>query len=1333
MNKKQKIIFGLGLISAAPITIVPLASKCSNNNEPVKLSTDESLEFIRNNKNNKNFVLLDVRTEGEIKENYIDGMINVNLNDPNFEQKINAFDKNKIYLVYCRTQNRSQAAAKIMQKLGFKNIYWMDGGITKWLRENKPHVDVKSSQKLLEIKSNKISFKPNEDISFNLETKNIEESSINYKFTLLDFKTKNQISTTTKILSKPFSSSIKELFGSSVVLETKKTYQLKVECIDISDVNEALFTFDIIGALSDDKNDYDSYKANGAYEHIAKNPSFEINEEFIKNFFNHNMYQYKTMSYTKQIKQINDIVDTTKKTIFIFGSPTCLTCLDYLADLNKLDLNKFNYVKVMTSVDNDRLDEYIELSKKAFKEKNILSELDDSLLDNQDFIWKNVMHFSTTPKILLLDEKGTVVNAIDGLEGNFNEEFIKVVKKTFDITITAKQSKPNIEDNLIKEAKDALSAYIKEIEAKKDALRADQKADLEKALEKAKTIENKANASKEELISAKNELKSSYETILAKPKPEEQNPNGPKFNNEYRTWEQRKRSEQNNPEFSDVRQDLIDNLYAKNVSELKIKKADDTEHKFSDIIAKNGKATIVIWGDIGCRYCLQALSYFKDKHFDDFNFVDLLDDYRDKAKWENTIDIYSNKSAIDKHIFRPTDDWNQVTSFSTFRPQVFILDKEQNITYTLGSAYRRSIELARLVGSTISTLDVNETDEQTNDTKTKDFYNGKYGEIKKIYPNDKNNITDQKHDLWESKPKKPYTRKSKIGDKEAEIQELKEIYHKFVTGLETEDLNLYEHNFNARYLAEAVFKWAQEDWIDNAYVHFGAYSINVETEEFKYNSKDKKIDDEFIKLAILKKFLYGLNNGVNSVDKRLVFDKNIKQKFVDFVKDALLLINEDMDEQEKIFVIMQYVADRYSYRDETWKPEFNLSGTIDLDFYGVCQQYSWMTSLLLNLVGIQSYPKKSEAGHHQFVWVKTKTKNDTEAKWYYVDTLHFDNEVDDNIVRYPSGYVNSSLKGSSKFKDGFLLKINLDADRRDLHYPGYRLFYRTLPIDHMFKDFAQNSYVDSTMLSHNNKGQRMTKNGWILSSIQSRFFKYQNNWYTFALYSGRANEKGMGLFKTNFHDGPNSFELVSNDDPIKKLIDDSFLNAKDSTIPKVFMVGNVAFVYKYSFDEKNNKHEHDLFAIDLREGKKVDLKTYFDTTTIAKNMELDIFSYDNSIYLIKRNANKIAIKKDPSLLTKINFNDIAELQQILNPRTTKYDIYKSVLAQRFEAGTYMYRDLSVITQQDGITFKSIDLRNSFDAKLKEFMTLYNTSSTTLAELINKEKEISDVLALIKKD
>ncbi|MCV3733595.1 hypothetical protein OF364_01190 [Mycoplasma enhydrae] len=82
-----------------------------------------------------------------------------------------------------------------------------------------------------------------------------------------------------------------------------------------------------------------------------------------------------------------------------------------------------------------------------------------------------------------------------------------------------KQPAPKTEAELLQEAKNALSAYIKEIEAKKDTLRADQKADLEKAIEKAKTIENKADATKEELISAKNELKSSYETILAKPKP----------------------------------------------------------------------------------------------------------------------------------------------------------------------------------------------------------------------------------------------------------------------------------------------------------------------------------------------------------------------------------------------------------------------------------------------------------------------------------------------------------------------------------------------------------------------------------------------------------------------------------------------------------------------------------------------------------------------------------------------------------------------------------------------------------------------------------------------
>ncbi len=88
--------------------------------------------MIQENKNNSNFVLLDVRTLGEYNQSHIEGSLHLDYQSRDFEKKVNELDKDKIYLVYCRSGMRSGASIDIMSKLGFKNLYNMAGGIMGW-------------------------------------------------------------------------------------------------------------------------------------------------------------------------------------------------------------------------------------------------------------------------------------------------------------------------------------------------------------------------------------------------------------------------------------------------------------------------------------------------------------------------------------------------------------------------------------------------------------------------------------------------------------------------------------------------------------------------------------------------------------------------------------------------------------------------------------------------------------------------------------------------------------------------------------------------------------------------------------------------------------------------------------------------------------------------------------------------------------------------------------------------------------------------------------------------------------------------------------------------
>lgn len=81
---------------------------------------------------NSGAVIIDVRTEEEIRSGMIEGAINYNLMGPSFAENIKSLDKNKTYLMVCRSGNRSGSACGFMEKEGFQNVFNLDGGMMHW-------------------------------------------------------------------------------------------------------------------------------------------------------------------------------------------------------------------------------------------------------------------------------------------------------------------------------------------------------------------------------------------------------------------------------------------------------------------------------------------------------------------------------------------------------------------------------------------------------------------------------------------------------------------------------------------------------------------------------------------------------------------------------------------------------------------------------------------------------------------------------------------------------------------------------------------------------------------------------------------------------------------------------------------------------------------------------------------------------------------------------------------------------------------------------------------------------------------------------------------------
>jgi len=93
------------------------------------VTCEEAFKMIKKNKDEPDFVILDVRTPEEYAEDHLEGSRNIDYNSPDFTSKLEEMNKNNTYIVYCRSGVRSRNAANSMSKVGYNKIYNVLGGI----------------------------------------------------------------------------------------------------------------------------------------------------------------------------------------------------------------------------------------------------------------------------------------------------------------------------------------------------------------------------------------------------------------------------------------------------------------------------------------------------------------------------------------------------------------------------------------------------------------------------------------------------------------------------------------------------------------------------------------------------------------------------------------------------------------------------------------------------------------------------------------------------------------------------------------------------------------------------------------------------------------------------------------------------------------------------------------------------------------------------------------------------------------------------------------------------------------------------------------------------
>ncbi|MBS1628186.1 MAG: thioredoxin fold domain-containing protein [Bacteroidetes bacterium] len=131
----------------APIIVFLLFfSSCDNLQSQNTVTNLSATAFSEKIKQLPNATIIDVRTPQEFSKDHLINAKNIDWNNNDFETEIEKLDKSNPVFVYCLSGGRSSAAAQLMYKKGFKEVYEMEGGIMKWRAANLPETTNTTTQ-----------------------------------------------------------------------------------------------------------------------------------------------------------------------------------------------------------------------------------------------------------------------------------------------------------------------------------------------------------------------------------------------------------------------------------------------------------------------------------------------------------------------------------------------------------------------------------------------------------------------------------------------------------------------------------------------------------------------------------------------------------------------------------------------------------------------------------------------------------------------------------------------------------------------------------------------------------------------------------------------------------------------------------------------------------------------------------------------------------------------------------------------------------------------------------------------------------------------------------
>jgi len=111
------------------------------------ISQEEAVVLMEENTDHPDFMILDLRTPKEYAEGHIEGALNLDFKNECFTGSLETMDRDKTYLIHCRTVNKANKTMEIMKELGFKTVYLMDSGFKAWKENDRPIIAEETEMK----------------------------------------------------------------------------------------------------------------------------------------------------------------------------------------------------------------------------------------------------------------------------------------------------------------------------------------------------------------------------------------------------------------------------------------------------------------------------------------------------------------------------------------------------------------------------------------------------------------------------------------------------------------------------------------------------------------------------------------------------------------------------------------------------------------------------------------------------------------------------------------------------------------------------------------------------------------------------------------------------------------------------------------------------------------------------------------------------------------------------------------------------------------------------------------------------------------------------------